>query len=146
MTALQELNQLKAEVARLASESDQNAQIATNASNALAELNQKYDATVAANVALTKERDELAAKVVAIEAEKAKVVASVETQSASKAAAIVASIGATPAPVTPTAGNPAGSDWSEKLKAEKDPIKRALLFRENRAAIRAQFDAQKRGK
>ena len=145
MTALQELNQLKAEVARLASESDQNAQIATNAGNALAELNQKYDATVA-NVALTKERDELAAKVAALEAEKAKVVASVETQSASKAAAIVASIGATPAPVTPTAGNPAGSDWSEKLKAEKDPIKRVLIFRENRAAIRAQFDAQKRGK
>jgi len=146
MTALQELNQLKAEVARLASESDQNAQIATNAGNALAELNQKYDATVASNVALTKERDELAAKVAALEAEKAKVAASVETQSASKAAAIVASIGATPAPVTPTAGNPDASDWSEKLKAEKDPIERVLIFRENRAAIRAQFDAQKRGK
>ena len=145
MTALQELNQLKSEVARLTSESDQNAQLATNSNNALAELIQKHDAIVASHSNLVKERDALAAKVASLESEKAAIAASVETACSSKAAAIVAAIGATPAPVIPSAGAPSANDFAEKFAAEKDPAKRTILYREHRKAIRAQFDAQKRG-
>lgn len=129
MTALQELTNLRAENASL--------KAAASALPDIAALTAERDSLTAANTALTAERDALAVKLADDEKANNDFAAAVETKAAELAVQQLAAVGAEPAKAAPT---PAAVNILAALEAEKDPAKRAKMFKENRAAIRAEFN------
>lgn len=129
MTALQELTNLRAENASL--------KAAASALPDIAALNAERDSLTAANATLSAERDALAVKLADAEKAKKDFAAAVETKAAEVAVQQLAAVGAEPAKAAPA---PAAVNILAALDAEKDPAKRAKLFKENRAAIRAEFN------
>lgn len=129
MTALQELTNLRAENASL--------KAAASALPDIAALTAERDSLTAANTALTAERDALAVKLADAEKANNDFAAAVETKAAELAVQQLAAVGAEPAKAAPT---PAAVNILAALEAEKDPAKRAKMFKENRATIRAEFN------
>lgn len=129
MTALQELTNLRAENASL--------KAAASALPDIATLTAARDSLTAANATLSAERDALAVKLADAEKAKKDFAAAVETKAAEVAVQQLAAVGAEPAKAAPA---PAAVNILAALDAEKDPAKRAKLFKENRAAIRAEFN------
>lgn len=129
MTALQELTNLRAENASL--------KAAASALPDIAALTAERDSLTAANATLTAERDALAVKLADAEKANKDFAAAVETKAAAVAVQQLAAVGADPAKASPA---PAAVNIVAALQAEKDPAKRAKLFKENRAAIRAEFN------
>jgi len=129
MTALQELTNLRAENASL--------KAAASALPDIATLTAARDSLTAANATLSAERDALAVKLADAEKANKDFTAAVETKAAEVAVQQLAAVGAEPAKAAPA---PAAVNILAALDAEKDPAKRAKLFKENRAAIRAEFN------
>ena len=129
MTALQELTNLRAENASL--------KAAASALPDVAALTSARDSLATANATLTAERDALAVKLADAEKANKDFAAAVETKAAAVAVQQLAAVGAEPAKA---AAAPAAVNILAALDAEKDPAKRAKLFKENRAAIRAEFN------
>lgn len=129
MTALQELTNLRAENASL--------KAAASALPDIAALTAARDSLSAANATLTAERDALAVKLADAEKANRDFTAAVEAKAAEVAVQQLAAVGAEPAKAAPA---PASVNILAALDAEKDPAKRAKLFKENRAAIRAEFN------
>ena len=133
MTALQELTSLRAENASLKAV----AAALPEKDSALAEATIARDTLAAVNAGLIAERDGLAAKLAAAEQSNKDFAAAVETKAAAVAVQQLAAVGAQPAKA---ATAPAAVNIIAALDAEKDPAKRAKLYKENRAAIRAEFN------
>lgn len=133
MTALQELTSLRAENASLKAV----AAALPEKDSALAAVTSERDTLAVANTGLIAERDGLAAKLATAEKANKDFAAAVETKAAAVAVQQLAAVGAQPAKAAPA---PAAVNIVAALEAEKDPAKRAKLFKENRAAIRAEFN------
>jgi DNA repair exonuclease SbcCD ATPase subunit len=133
MTALQEIEKLRAELAQAKAV----AAALPEKESALATVTAERDTLATANAGLIAERDALAAKLATAEKANKDFAAAVETKAAAVAVQQLAAVGAEPAKASPA---PAAVNIVAALQAEKDPAKRAKLFKENRAAIRAEFN------